>query len=219
MSFAEKDIARFWTKVRKTDGCWEWIASLTSVGYGNMKLRAGWILAHRFSLELSLGRPIEPGKYACHHCDNRKCVRPDHLFEGTPTDNVADMVAKGRHNPKRGEDNVGAKLTDAMVAEIRRRVAAGEARSALAREYRLSRTSVIDVVYGARWGHVPGALEWRGNKNAKLTDAQALEIRRRAAAGEQRSALAREYRVGRSTIIAIVYGHSFRHLAGALEAA
>ena len=93
-------VERFWEKVKKTSGCWLWTGTV-SRGYGNLRvgsLRDGTrrkVLAPRFSYELVHG-PIEDGMFVCHHCDNRRCVRPDHLFLGTNSDNIKDCVAKGK---------------------------------------------------------------------------------------------------------------------------
>lgn len=100
----------FWAKVRKGPGCWEWTAALRDTGYGQMGLSKSspffgyangtgpWnrpIKAHRFSWLIHHGS-IPEGMCVLHHCDNRKCVRPDHLFLGTKTDNMRDASAKGR---------------------------------------------------------------------------------------------------------------------------
>ena len=96
---------RFWTKVSKSDGWWEWSGGQHVAGggfiYGVFYIRNGrgngrQIKAQRYALQLKLGRPLRAGFFACHTCDNPLCVRPDHLFEGSPRDNSHDMAAKGR---------------------------------------------------------------------------------------------------------------------------
>lgn len=89
---------RFWRKVHKTDGCWEWTGSRDRKGYG--KIAKGGaptipLLAHRVSWAIHHG---DPGDLCVlHRCDNPPCVRPDHLFLGTIADNNRDMTQKGRH--------------------------------------------------------------------------------------------------------------------------
>jgi hypothetical protein len=74
--------------------CWIWKGSVGSHGYGLFYSSAKSFTAHRFAWTLAHGAITKP--YICHRCDNRLCVNPNHLFEGTATDNNDDMTRKGR---------------------------------------------------------------------------------------------------------------------------
>lgn len=86
---------KFWSKVSKTDGCWNWIGAKNRKGYGNLKRGERYLNAHRYSWELTNGS-IPAGKWVLHKCDNPACVRPEHLFLGDVLVNNRDMWTKGR---------------------------------------------------------------------------------------------------------------------------
>jgi hypothetical protein len=52
---------------------------------------------NRVALEQKLGRPLLPGMQALHTCDNPPCRNPEHLYEGTQKQNIADVLARGHH--------------------------------------------------------------------------------------------------------------------------
>lgn len=110
----------FWSKVKKRkSGCWEWTAGLYSNGYGQFRFshKKTSVGAHRVSWFYHTGKWSK--KYVLHTCDNKKCVRPNHLFEGTALDNALDCHAKGRGSHVYGEQNGHALLTEAKVKIIR----------------------------------------------------------------------------------------------------
>lgn len=136
--------------------CWEWRGDLDDKGYGRLVVRGVSIRAHRYSYALHHG-DIPAGAYICHHCDNRRCVNPDHLYAGTPATNTADMIRRGRHNTgerPRGEANGAAHATAETVASIRAEHAAGATQASLAAKFGISRTQVHRIVHRKHWQHV-----------------------------------------------------------------
>ena len=90
------DIDNFWDKVSKEDpkSCWEWNGAMSS-GYGSFHYNGKTESAHRVSYRINIGE-IPDGLFVCHHCDNPKCVNPNHFFLGTNGDNMRDAIKKGR---------------------------------------------------------------------------------------------------------------------------
>jgi len=177
---------RFWAKVQKGPQCWGWLGGKQTNGYGTMTANGNRWLAHRFSWRLHNG-DIPEGLVICHTCDNRVCVRPDHLFVGTVQDNNSDMVAKGRHargsthgtvtmphrypaaRLPRGERVHSAKLTESQVLELRRRKAeAGATYESLASEFGLSKSNVWNIVQRRTWAH----LDSNGDRTRSTQNAQ-----------------------------------------------
>jgi hypothetical protein len=107
---------RFWLKVRKGEGCWEWQGARLPHGYGHLSVPdRGHVNAHRIAWELTNGE-IPDGLWVLHHCDNPPCVRPDHLFLGTAQDNVDDSIRKGRRS---GGASAHAALVQQLLDEWR----------------------------------------------------------------------------------------------------
>lgn len=139
---------RFERKVDKSSGCWVWLASLGSTGYGQFSVDNRPRKAHRVSYEMYRG-PIPAGIFVCHSCDNRLCVNPDHLFLGTSKDNLQDMASKGRSC--HGESRHNAKLTDEKVRFVRNST---QSNRALARLCGVSEAAIRNAKAKRTWRHV-----------------------------------------------------------------
>lgn len=72
------DEQRFWTRVSKASGCWQWTGFLNHDGYGRAWMHGKHVMAHRFTYEALVG-PIPAGLVIDHLCRNRSCVNPAHL--------------------------------------------------------------------------------------------------------------------------------------------
>lgn len=139
---------RFWSKVEKSDGCWLWLAATRrndrGNAYGQFFLDGKNVSAHRMALMLQ-GVILGDEDVVAHHCDNPRCVRPEHLFVTTNAGNTADREAKGRGATKHGR-NGNAKLSDADVVQIRQEHAKGASVSDLVGRWGISRNHVWRLV-------------------------------------------------------------------------
>lgn len=140
---------RFWARVIVSDGCWGWKGSTVKGGYGKIedpRTRKA-TLAHRLSWELHFG-PIPDGLCVLHRCDNPPCCRPEHLFLGTPRDNVMDSIRKGRMRRF-------SRLTPESVSRVRRMAADGRPAYAIAKEFGVDRMTIVMCVRRRTWAHIP----------------------------------------------------------------
>lgn len=94
-----EEVARFWAKVRVTEGCWEWAAARIPQGYGQFWHEGRWVYAHRVAYKIRWGAfPPPETPHVLHSCDNPPCVRPSHLRAGTHTDNMRQRRERERRS-------------------------------------------------------------------------------------------------------------------------
>jgi HNH endonuclease len=164
---------KFWERVNRGEGCWEWQGRRQHNGYGRL-----WVVdtkseqaAHRVAWQVTYGF-IPDGIQVCHRCDNPPCCNPDHLFLGTKHDNMQDCAGKGRNvmqqkpelsslarprNPEhqvRGERQGSSKLTADQVRAIRAMRASGRPSSEIAARFGISAGHVRKVSAGRAWAHI-----------------------------------------------------------------
>lgn len=165
-----RTLRRLWKYVTRGAGCWLWTGAVSHNGYGKLWTGTATVPAHRYSYTLHTGA-IPDGLSVLHRCDTPACVNPEHLFLGTHTDNMADMVQKRRQyrtapRPSipgattgsvwiRGSKNGNARLTDEKVVELRALHGEGWTQRELAERFGMDQTTISDVARRKTWKHIP----------------------------------------------------------------
>ena len=139
-------------------GCWLWMGTMITGGYGAVRVDNKLIGAHRHSYEKFKGE-IPEGMHVRHRCDMPCCVNPDHLILGTHADNMQDKKKRGRVKgcvvDSDGEKNVNAKLTVSDVRKMRRMYSGGTMNQyELADHFGVSQPVVSQIVRFKTWQHV-----------------------------------------------------------------
>ena len=153
LSMELRALESFWERVRVAEGCWEWQGNKTELGYGLVSVRGERRMekAHRVSWTLNRG-PIPEGLWVLHRCDNPSCVKPSHLFLGTPADNTNDMLTKGRE--AKGTKSGTAKLREDSVRAIRAAAASGMRNGEIAKLFGVSPGTTCMIIKRQRWTHI-----------------------------------------------------------------
>lgn len=137
-------------------GCHLCTSHSTSDGYPQFRRGDFKGLICRYVLQEKLGRPILKGYCALHTCNNRKCINPEHIYEGTQLENMKDSLNAGTANCLNmvGEKCPWSKLTEEDVKYIRSHP--WETQRSLAKKYGVSATVVWRARRGLAWKNISG---------------------------------------------------------------
>lgn len=146
---------RFLAKVSKTKYCWEWVGSKRLQknplnNYGQFSINKKIYSAHRVAWTLFKGQ-IPWEKQVLHKCDNIICVRPSHLYIGTPANNCRDRVRRGRSAI--GSKNGRAKLTEEGAKFIKTNISILRPFE-MAEKLGVTFNTVWKVIHGYTWNHI-----------------------------------------------------------------
>lgn len=106
-AFTDDELARYWSKVAKGEGCWLWTASLGNHGYGQMGARGTVMLAHRIAYEIANG-PIPEGLTVDHLCMTPSCQNPAHLEVVSRAENARRAHLSGQCHCHRNRKKAAA---------------------------------------------------------------------------------------------------------------
>lgn len=96
------------------DDCWIWHGTVWGQ-YGGVHIDRVWHGAHVIAWMLVNGRYPLDGMEVMHSCNNKLCMNPQHLSEGTHQQNMQQMVDGGLQNIARGGMHYQSKKTHCPI--------------------------------------------------------------------------------------------------------
>jgi hypothetical protein len=153
------------------DGCIIWMGAKyvqKKSTYGLISIKGKTKLAHRFAYELYYG-PIPEGQVVMHICNNKFCVRKEHLKVGPQAENVQMAIDDGlmpggdkcgiKTHPEafpKGEERHNAKLKDLDIPRIEELYFVENVNSMeIAAIYHVSYVTINKILKNETWKHVP----------------------------------------------------------------
>lgn len=136
-----------------TSGCFLWEGTYFSEGYAAISIRGQNRPAGREYMRIVHGG-IPDGMFVLHHCDNRACVNPDHLYFGTQLDNMRDRSRRKRH--PHGESCKISVLTESDVIEAKRLRGMGLTWRDIGDSFGVHLSTIAYAVNGKTWAHIKG---------------------------------------------------------------
>lgn len=175
-----------------------WLVTLSSNGESSTHT------VHKLVAEAWLGK--RPDELMIRHLDgNPKNNHYSNLAYGNQLENMADAVKHG--TVEVGESRYNAKLTAAIVKEIREKREAGVSQKRLADEYGLSEVYIHHLVTGKKWAKAPGPI--RKARESKVLSAEEREmVVRDRKIGLALKPIAKRYGVSVTQILNILRKHN-----------
>jgi hypothetical protein len=174
--------------------CLVWTGNKTSKdekhGYARTKIKGRMVLMHRFSYFIA-NQSINDSLFVCHKCDAPSCVNPDHLFLGTPKDNMVDKTIKGRCRAGFGDRHGSKTMPWSRARGLRNGYYTRPDRRVILRGEQTS--------------------------GAKLTEADVRLILKMKQEGMRNCDIADQFNVNRPAISLIVNGKSWSHVFNAFS--
>lgn len=230
------DISRFWLRVKKTDDCWLFGDGVKNV-WQRFHYKKSSVPAHRFALYVASGE-MPTDKICCHKCTRRDCVRGSHLYWGTSSDNARDIM-RSSANGRLFEHSIygfDTKLEEKDVIDIWFLYLSGNFTQAqIAKKYKVTLGCTSAIFRRKAWrritqhlpaiprhiaeenrakGYISAGIKHKGIKNfgRKLTDAQAIEIRKKAHKGLRLKDLAQKYKMSLSSVYMLCTGKTYKNV-------
>lgn len=129
--------------VSSENECWIWNGA-KSGDYGKCRWKSKWYSAHKASY-LAFKGDISKGLNVCHHCDNKLCVNPSHLYLATQKENIAHAIERNRMHPKKNGERFRI-LTDEQIEEMRKLKKEGFTYLRLKKIFNVSTAHIFKVV-------------------------------------------------------------------------